>query len=294
MEHSAWILAMIPAAVAIFGGIFALLIKLKKGEISKKQVFQSLVIASVISVSIYILGNNFLVKLPVETQKNIDQPPFIELSVEYPHPAEFPQDDKPLVQPVTTLWLWTNSGGPINHCEIQMIDVIEITSGPCGDLAHFKSRLIPIQSRNKGSSLLIDRPESSFFISNKDNRFLSIYNKAIFGLEFNEENSTDNILKPYSEAFERFIATKRGLCGFLRKLKTLIKFVYLDLNNNKRCLFYRIGSTFPYDTVLEEEWTNTLKQIPEKNRADGYYIEDLSDPKKIYQFLNGKSLVYPK
>jgi hypothetical protein len=292
MSLSSWIFWVVASVIPIVGLMFGFFKYLNPRGSSKKKVLVKSLIAGVgISLVIFFIGLWAVVKTD-QLHKGTNQPdllPYIELSREYPIPEEFPPSGEPLTHPVTELYLWRNIGGPIYHCEAQVIDIIEASVGPCGKPKDFKSRIIPItNSGHYKSPIMNGQAEMPFYVSIKHKRYLTFFDKAIYGLQIDEK---DDALKPYAERYKKILNSQKDRCGGLLRREIIIKFTFVDVHNEKKSLYYRLGPVYPYETLLEEQWLSIMDQISDSERKEGYYLNDISDPNNILNFIDGKNLL---
>jgi len=231
------------------------------------------------------------VKETVTKQDRLALPPHIELSLEFPVPEEFPRNGTPLMRPVTELYLWRNTGGPIYHREAQIIDEIEAVAGRCGELESFKRRMIPLLNPNHYTRAISDNQiETPFFVSPRHDRYLNLLDDAVYGIQF---DAHDVVLEPYGKVFEDYLRTQLRLCGYLSRRSIVVKFTFVDVHGDERSVFYRFGRMYPFETLSEAQWTEVMNQIPDPKRRSGYMVGDLAEPCRILSFIEGGSLTSP-
>jgi hypothetical protein len=239
---------------------------------------------------VYVLGAMLVVET-VPKQDRSGLPPNIELSIEFPVPEEFPPKGTPLTRPVTELYLWKNTGGPIYHREAQIVDSVEAVAGRCGELDSFKRRMIPLLNPNHYASVISkDQIEGSFFVSPRHDRYFNLLDDAVYGIQFDARGA---VLEPYGKTFEEYLQRRAGLCGYLRRHNILVRFAFSDVRGHETSFYYRFGQIYPFETLSEAQWTEVMSQITDLKRKSGYTVGDLADPCRILSFINGGSLTSP-
>lgn len=238
----------------------------------------------------YVIGFWVVVESPevATSPDSIDLPPYIELSYEFPNPEQFPPDKQPLVDPVTELYLWKNSGGPIYHADVQIIDLVEVSVGRCGELDTFETRTLALHNpSHTASSIRDDQIESPFFVSEQHDRYLTFFDNAVYGVEFDAKG---DLLAPYANQFQRYLDAQPSICGNLSRRAILAKFTFVDIRGTERTLLYRFGRISPFETLRQEQWSHIMSQVESPDDELAFTFDNLKEPCRIVRFVRGESL----
>lgn len=292
MSSLSWTLWVVSTGVSLVALTFAMSIYFNRRRRPKAFVLARGVGTGCLLLTVmYIIGHCVVIESPkvVTSPDSIDLPPHIELSQEFPIPEEFPPDNQTLVHPVTELYLWKNSGGPIYHVDVQIIDLVEASVGRCGKLDTFETRTFALLNpSHHARSIREDDPESPFFVSQQHDRFLTFFDNAVYGVEFDAEG---DLLAPYSDKFQSYLRTQQNICGHISRRDILVKFTFIDIQGQERALLYRFGSISPFETLRQEQWFQIMSQVESPEAGLAFTLDNLEEPCRIVRFVRGDSLI---